>query len=233
MKPKIWIFLIAIIGVVLMFEISCKKNNDENNNTPLETGTVTDQEGNVYKTVKIGTQWWMAENLRSRKYRNGDTIQNGTTTDSLPAYWNYRNNTSIGNTYGCLYNWYAVTESRNLAPVGWHVPTSAEWDTLIDYLGGYESAGSKLKENGTNTEHWDCSASNADNESGFTALPGGLHLFGTDGGAFLNLNTQGYWWSSTEEENLAYIRIINCLPKIYSTAYLKSYALSVRCVRDE
>ena len=123
------------------------------------TGTVPDIDGNVYNTVTIGTQVWMAENLKTTKYRNGDLI--GTTTpatldisgESYTKYqWAYDGNESNVATYGRLYTWYAVTDTRNVCPTGWHVPTDAEWTTLTTFLGGESVAGGKLKETGTT--HW-------------------------------------------------------------------------------
>ena len=152
-----------------------------------ETGTVTDIDGNTYQTVKIGDQWWMAENLKVTCYRNGDAIPNitdGTTWASLStgAYCEYNNDINNVATYGRLYNWYAVTDSRNIAPAGWHVPSDAEWKQLEMYLGMSQSEadatgwrgtdeGGKLKEVGT--MHWNSPNTGATNESGFTALPGG------------------------------------------------------------
>jgi uncharacterized protein (TIGR02145 family) len=143
--------------------------------------TVTDIDGNLYNTVVIGTQVWMKENLKVTHYRNGDSIPN-VTSDSewknltTGAYCNYLNSVNIANTYGRLYNWYAVNDSRNIAPTGWHIPSESEWMHLINYLGGYKVAGNKLKEAGST--HWHCNTNNAEatNESGFTALPGGFRI---------------------------------------------------------
>ena len=170
-KSKVFIYLFAMLGMTLLISVSCKKKNDDTNNPPVTT--VTDQDGNVYHTVTIGTQVWMVENLKTTKYRNGDGIQN--VTDSI-AWWNltsgayciYRNDVNNLATYGRLYNWYAVIDSRKLTPAGWHIPTDAEWTTLTDYLGS--TCGDKLKEKGPN--HWG-GDNTATNETGFTALPGG------------------------------------------------------------
>lgn len=133
--------------------------------------TVTDVDGNVYKTVKIGNQIWMAENLRTTKYRNGEPIQ--LVTD--PNAWKNLNTgayrTAPDEAYGFYYNWYAVMDDRNLAPEGWHVATDADYTELANELGGNAVAGGKLKEAGT--EHWIGTNTGADNESGFTALPAG------------------------------------------------------------
>jgi uncharacterized protein (TIGR02145 family) len=136
--------------------------------------TVTDVEGNVYNTVTIGNQTWMKENLKVTKYRDGTAI--GTTTASIPNdssskyQWAYNGAESNVSTYGRLYTWYAATDSRGVCPSGWHLPTNAEWTTLITYL-GESVAGGKMKEAGTT--HWISPNTGATNSSGFTALPGG------------------------------------------------------------
>ena len=140
-------------------------------------GTVTDIDENVYKTIKIGDQVWMAENLRATHYRNGEEIPD--IKDSTQwaiqtggAYCSYNNTENLDTiaTFGRLYNWYTTQDSRNLAPEGWRVANSVDWLILIDYLGGDTIASKHLKEAGT--LHWD-NPNNADNSSGFTALPGG------------------------------------------------------------
>jgi uncharacterized protein (TIGR02145 family) len=156
-----------------------------------------DNDGNNYRTVKIGTQVWMAENLKTTKYRNGDPIPNvtdGPAWWNLPtgAYCNSDNDVNLWTTYGRLYNWYAVNDSRNIAPAGWHVPTDYEWSKLIAYLGSLP--GDKLREEGT--EHWLSPNTDATNETGFTALPGGYR---DNTGTFISIGSNGYWWSSTEQ----------------------------------
>jgi uncharacterized protein (TIGR02145 family) len=197
---------------------------------------VTDIDGNVYRTVTIGTQVWMAENLRVLHYRNGDPIPHVTdgnewsdlTTGACCPY----NNTIIMPliaTYGRLYNWYAVNDSRNIAPEGWHVPSDAEWQTLADYLGGDAVAGGKMKEAGTT--HWDSPNTGATNESGLTVLPGGDRDYnGTyDGMGFL-----AYFWSSTEvDSGNAWYRYLHCEVSNFGRhSYDKPTGFSVRCVKD-
>jgi uncharacterized protein (TIGR02145 family) len=137
-------------------------------------GTVTDYDGNLYNTVRIGTQVWMSENLKTTKYRDGTVIPNITTSEwgSLTngAYRWLDNNIANKNIYGALYNSFTVVDNRNLCPAGWHVPTLAEFNTLFTYLGGESVAGGKLKEAGTT--HWVTPNTGATNESGFTGLPG-------------------------------------------------------------
>ena len=161
-------------------------------------GTVTDIDGNVYNTVIIGTQTWMVENLKVTHYRNGDSLPNIISDNdwynlTTGAYCNYENESEIGSTYGKLYNWYAVQDSRNIAPTGWHVPTKSEWDTLTKFLGGSDVAGGKLKETGTS--HWLSPNTGATNVSGFTALPGGIRQ---NQGGFYSLTTRGCFWTTTE-----------------------------------
>lgn len=203
-------------------------------------GSVSDIDGNVYKIIVIGTQTWMAENLKTTKYRNGNLI--GTTTPATldisnvttypaPKYqWAYADNESNVTTYGRLYTWYAATDSRNVCPTGWHVPTDSEWTTLTTYLGNANVAGGKLKEAGTS--HWPSPNTGATNSSGFTALPGGYRY----SGSFVNIGGYGYWWSSTESENNPYTAWYRTMAYDLSSAHGlscgKSYGSSVRCVKD-
>ena len=168
---------------------------------------MTDIDGNEYKTITIGTQTWMAENLRTTKYRNGDPITYiggfdwGTSLSG--AYCWINNNVAFKVTYGGSYNWFAIADNRNIAPVGWHVPTDTEWATLTDYLGGTNVAGDKLKETGT--MHWPTPNSGATNSSGFTALPGGYR----ETIAFMYGDGSGYWWriSALDGTNAGFIKL--------------------------
>ena len=159
--------------------------------------TVTDIDGNVYKTVVIGNQTWMAENLTVTKYRDGTTIPNVITGPTWAAltgggWCYYQNNPALGGLYGKLYNGYVPTDSRNIAPAGWHLPTIAEWQTLFDYCGGLTGGNSDyLKEAGT--IHWNKTSANS-NKTGFTALPGGSMYNAS--GAFNNIGTSISFWSN-------------------------------------
>jgi len=246
MKKLFFIFgLIAFVAIVFN---GCKKDDispDSNNTTNGKTtavfnssktyGTMTDQDGNVYKTIVIGTQTWMAENLRTTMYRNGDPIPNVTdnaawsalTTGAQCTYNNTENAETIA-TYGRLYNWYAVSDIRNIAPTGWHVPTDADWTTLKTYLGG--GAGGKMKEPGIT--HWTSPNTGATNESGFTALPGGLR--GNSGFGFYEGGDYTIWWSRTDyppTEN-AWRYSIGSNNSLYDDYANKRYGFSVRCVKD-
>ncbi len=200
--------------------------------TNAQAQTVTDIDGNVYNTVNIGTKVWMGENLRVTKYNDGTDIPlvtNGTTWAYLtgPGYcWYANDQASNGDTYGALYNWYAVNTLK-LCPAGWHMPGEAEWTALTTYTGGLSVAGGKLKEAGT--LHWASPNTGATNESGFTALPGGIRL---GDGAYSSLGSQGVFWSSDSVSNvLAHARGLT----FNSNAAMSStngttQGLSVRCV---
>lgn len=168
-----------------------------------ETGTVEDAGGNTYQTIGIGSQIWMTENLKTTKLNNGTDIAQVTENaawSSLtgPGYCWYDND-EVANkeTYGALYNWYTVISSR-LCPEGWHVPTDADWTILETFLGGSNVAGRKTKETGT--LHWMNPNSGADNESGFTGLPGGMRA---KDGTFSGKGASGNYWSSTDASNLS------------------------------
>jgi len=211
-----------------------------------ETGWVTDIDGNLYQTIKIGNQWWMMENLKVTHYRNGDAIPNvtdGSTWSGLTtgAYCNYNNDVNNVATYGRLYNWDAAVDSRNIAPVGWHVPTDEEWKQLEMYLGmsqteadatGWRGTdeGGKLKEVGT--AHWVSPNTGATNESGFSASPGGGRY---GNGYFHNMDLAALFCSSTEGSNYsAWYRSLDYgSSQVYRYDDLsKHYGFSVRCVRN-
>jgi uncharacterized protein (TIGR02145 family) len=200
-----------------------------NFNPDLTYGAVSDIDGNEYKTIGIGSQTWMAENLKTTRLNDGSSIPLVTGNDSwfnltTLAYCWYDNNVSKKVVYGALYNWYAVNMG-NLCPVGWHIPTDDEWRVLSDYLGGEAIAGGKLKETGT--AHWNPNAG-ATNASGFTAIPGGMR---GNGGYFFDLGYNGgYWWSATEN----WCRFIDCRSTfISSLTDVNTTGFSVRCVLGE
>lgn len=200
-------------------------------------GTITDVDGNVYHVVTIGTQVWMVENLKTTKYRNGDPIPNvsdGTVWSDLKtgAYCNYDNNANNSIASGRLYNWYAANDDRIIAPLGWHVPSDAEWTILTTYLGGENVAGGKLKEIGTT--HWQSPNTDATNESGFTAIQGG---YLDRSGIFNEFETKCFWWSSTtfydNYNEYAWIRHLSYYNARITKSYMyNSMGCSIRCVRD-
>lgn len=169
MKPQIFIKVIISILLIVLFS-SCEKDDEIGT-----LGTVTDADGNVYKTVVIGKQTWMAENLRTTRFRNGERISK-IESDSIwvniksAAYCYYKNsNEKDTMQLGCLYNLDAVFDGRNIAPEGWHIPDTTEWNELIDFLGGQEIAGGKMKMDGF--DFWFEPNRSATNESGFNGLP--------------------------------------------------------------
>ncbi len=167
-----------------------------------ETGTVTDSEGNVYQTMGIGSQIWTTENLKTTQFNDGTPIPlvtDNSTWEFLvaPGYCWYDNDEENKDAYGALYNWYVVVSSK-LAPEGWHVSTDAEWTILETYLGGIAEAGGKLKESGS--DHWRMPNGDATNESGFTALPGGMRA---KDGSFNSLQEAGTFWTTTNASNQA------------------------------
>jgi len=196
-------------------------------------GTFTDsRDGNVYKTVKIGNQIWMAENLR---YLPSMSNSQSNTTPCYYVYGYFGSDVNEAKTkkkyitYGVLYNWSAASSS---CPSGWHLPSNAEWQELIDYLGGGNVAGNKLKETG-NT-HWDCFDhinQSATNKSGFTALPGGRF---NGNGSFDGGGTSCYWWSSTWVYDCAAIYWgMSCKDEeVKRDDILKELGFSVRCIKD-
>jgi len=207
-------------------------------NPNLTYGTMTDQDGNVYKTITIGTQTWMAENLRTTKYNDGTAIPNitdnnvwnGLLYEATGAYCAYKNTINIDSIsiLGLLYNWYAVNTGK-LAPAGWHVPSSNEWTTLINYLGGAEVAGGKMKETGN--MHWGSSDTSIDNSSGFTALPSGNRM---DYGLFRDMDTHSHYWSTTVESEyyVWYYDIGYSGTYIFRNSYWRNSGYAVRCLKD-
>ena len=233
-KNRLLISLL-LIGLVLIITNSCMKD-DANKDDSLTFGTLTDIDGNIYKTITIGNQTWMAENLKTTKYSDGTLI--GTTSpasldifdENFPKYqWVYNGTESNVSTYGRMYTWYALTSSCNICPSDWHIPTDSEWESLIDYLGGYEVAGSKLKETGLT--HWQSPNEEVTNETGFTALPGGYRFYY---GGFFDLGKYGIWWTSTEASTIfARMHYMEASSGIVGWNIAdKKIGYSVRCIRD-
>ncbi len=198
---------------------------------------LTDVDGNEYKTVKIGKMLWMAENLKTTKYSNGDLIETTTPANKdisdqkEPKYqWAYKGDEKTAEIYGRLYTWYAVTDSRNICPKGWHVITDDEWNTLANFFGGRDLAAGNLREVGT--EHWLGSDVSSNNSSGFTALPGGGRM---STGAFGGKDYYGSWWSTAEvnDSTARYWNIYYNTNVIDKIKFQKSSAFSVRCVKNQ
>lgn len=199
--------------------------------TKVSNAQLTDIDGNTYNTIKIGNQTWMTRNLNVEHYRNGDPIpqvQDKEEWDALTtgAWCYYENQSENGTVFGKLYNWYAVNDSRGLAPDGWHIPSDDEWTQLINFLGGQEVAGEKMK----TTSGWD-EGGNGSNSSGFTAIPGGYR---THDGYFSNMGKNSLFWSTTEfnSERVWFRNVIGSIPDVYRPNYAKDFGLSVRCIKD-
>ncbi|HRH49372.1 MAG TPA: fibrobacter succinogenes major paralogous domain-containing protein [Panacibacter sp.] len=236
----------GLAALVLLLAISCKKENSTiqtssfDGSSSAQNGIIDDKvlAGN---TVTIGTQVWMNSNLKTKFYRNGDSIPQVTNRKAWKALtkgaWCWYNNDSAryAQTYGKLYNWYAVNDPRGLAPAGWHVPSLAEWYALSAFLGGDLVAGGKMKSTGTieaGTGLWSAPNTDATNSSGFTGLPGGLRFYD---GTFGDIGGEGIWWSSSPWGTpYAQEAILN-----YSWGLLTIYyknpvreGHSIRCVKD-
>ena len=211
----------------MLLGISCSKKGDP-------PDPATDIDGNVYKTVKIGSQIWMAENLRTTRYNN-DTeiplITDASTWGTLttPGFCWYNNDElTYKETYGALYNGYAIN-SDEICPEGWHIPTMEEWQKLRIFLGDSAKAGGQLKESGTT--HWSAPNKGADNISGFTALPAGIRYFE---GTYSSVSYFTSFWSGTE---------VGMNDEWYLSLYFgdtnanidylsKNHGFSVRCIQD-
>lgn len=206
-------------------------------NPALDYGSDVDQDGNTFLTITIGGQEWMAENLRVSTFANGAAIPNITGSTSAATWVHYNNDAQYEVPYGKLYNWYAVNDPRGVCPSGWHVPSDAEWNTLIGeldpaYLPGASgeqspTAGGALK--ATGTANWQAPNTGATNSSGFTAQPGGISI-----GLYLSLGSSGWWWSATQSSasNAWYRRLDAGTAAVEREQMPKDYRTSVRCVRD-
>jgi uncharacterized protein (TIGR02145 family) len=246
---KINTLLLVTLVAVMLYSAGCKKDEEETVK-PLfsETGTMTDVEGNAYNTVKIGNQWWMAENLKVTKYRNGNSIPHhnydADWSDGSAAYtlWSDESNSTV-NYPGLLYNWAAVTDTGNIAPVGWHIPTDNEWKELEMTIGmsaaqadnsGWRGTNEGEKLKAKNTQEW-VQYSNvwATNESGFTARAGSCRLFDGNWGD-PGLRFTGFWWSSSgRSSSEAWYRYLDYKnANVFRSACNKNYGFSIRCVKD-
>ncbi len=203
-----------------------------------DDGSVRDADGNIYQRVKIRDQEWMTKNLNVSRFQNGDPIPEAKTVEQWinygiegkPAWCYYENDPVNGKKYGKLYNWYAVTDSRGLAPKGWRIPTEEDWPLLIRRLGGNQVAGILMK----STSGWEAFqgiCGNGNNKSHFSALPGGYREIN---GTFNGKGFNAWWWSETEtsQEHASYLTLGYHQHQIYLLSINKNRGLSVRCVRD-
>jgi uncharacterized protein (TIGR02145 family) len=248
MKP---IHIINPLFSCLLCFLTCDRGNPADDSYFHEFGSMTDTEGIVYKTIQIGNQVWMAENLRSTKYNDGTAIP--LVTDNAawgalttPGYCYYNNTTDSDSImkYGALYNWYTVNTGK-LAPSGWHVPDSTDWNILINYLIANEhnwdgtTTGNKIAKSMASKSIWYQSGNAGavgndvlkNNKSGFSALPGGYRM---NTGFFSNLTFWGYWWSATEDtDSTANCHALNFdYPDLIKRSIHKGHGMSVRLVKD-
>lgn len=227
-------------GFVIIPGISAANNQGGGGNGIFTPGAGVIFNGYTYASVVLGNgQEWMAENLRTTTYANGDAIPNVANSSqwknlTTGAWIHYNNDSQYENPYGKLYNWYTVADPRNVCPTGWHVPSDAEWSTFINYLdpnGGsnYNTAGGKMKSTGT--QYWLSPNTDATNESGFSGLPGGYRDLN---GPFYYIGNQGVWWSSTQgTTNLAWhSNLYSDGGNLVRGNLLKQNGYSVRCLRD-
>jgi len=212
---------------------NCQKDEDNDTSATPEIvmgEDVTDIDGNVYHTVIIGTQQWMVENLKTTKFNDGNNIPTENDNEAwilltTPGYCWYNDGEYYKETYGALYNWYAVNTGK-LAPEGWHVPGVNEWKTLINYLGGENAASIKLREMGT--KHWNFPNKESTNEVGFTALPGGYrNAYGCE-----EMGEICYFWS-TQSSTYLILNNYNYVSIWTPWVDANCIGLSVRCIKDQ
>jgi uncharacterized protein (TIGR02145 family) len=235
--------IVKLTCLLFIVFLSCQKED----NPPPELETITDVDGNIYNIITIGSQVWMAENLKTTKYIDGTEIPNVTNSNSwgglsTGGYSNYNNDISNVEAYGRLYNWYAVNDSRKICPTGWHVSSDNEWKILEMYLGMSQAQadlsnsergineGGKLKEAGT--LHWLSPNTGANNSSGFTALPG---MYRNEIGVFATpANGGGFWWTSSMNNSTSsfYHAVQYNVSTVWRFYHPLTSGFSVRCIKD-
>lgn len=239
MKTKTSFLIYALTIGLLMLSNGCSKDDTKSIENEIDKNVVKDVDGNVYKVVTIGTQTWMAENLKTTKYNDGSTIPLVTDREKwnalkTPGYCWYENDrtTYFGNAFGALYNWYTVYTGK-LCPKGWQMPTKEAWETLVTFLGGEDNAGGKLKSSGS--AYWQSPNGGATNETGFTALPSGSRYYST---SFKELGKFTNYWASTQvadnQKNAWYFALNynDSEGQIYPYGE-KLTGHSVRCIKDK
>lgn len=212
------VLALAVLFVIGLMNCSVKESNSSIN------------------SIIIGEQEWSASNLDIITFQNGDTIPHAINNqqweiagrEGKPAWCYYENDPENGIKFGKLYNWYAITDPRGFAPQGWHLPSHEEWKQLVDFLGGPEVAGIKMK----STKGWD-EDGNGTNDSGFAGLPGG-HRNGN--GDFYNVGMTGSWWSITESDTnrfmIVHPSLLSYGDMVYTLVHEKDRGFSVRIIRD-
>jgi uncharacterized protein (TIGR02145 family) len=227
--------------MLITFLTSCNKETTEVK--PLEYGSVTDVDGNTYKTVKIGDQWWMCENLKVEHYNDGSAI-NLIDISVLDSTWSSTTEGSCcfinDSIYGKLYNYLTVSDNRKLAPVGWHIPSDQEWQIMEKHIGMSDNEASNFAWRGTNEAEKLVIKSSlgwlssplvfGTNLVGFSALPGGVRIID---GSTNTFQSTAFWWTSTLESNKVFYRYIDFQHKqIFRQTTYPQYGMSIRCVKD-
>lgn len=241
---KIVLIASLILLIISPIRVNAQKNNGISNFSFFSklTGSlypyVKDIEGNRYKTIFIGDQRWMTENLKVGKYNDGtiipNVIEDKEWVNLTTGAWAYYDNENVNNiTYGKLYNWYVVSltmnGNKNVCPKGWHVPSDSDWQILVDYLGGEYLAGGKMKD--VNHKSWDSSYINIESNSLFNGTPGGDRDYG---GGFYGIRNFGYWWSSSYygEEDVWSWFLDNDTEFMLKSHNFYTSASSIRCIKD-
>jgi uncharacterized protein (TIGR02145 family) len=230
--------LIYLLSISFLILQSCSSGDSDNNNS---TTSVSDVEGNVYQTITICNQTWTKSNLNVSKYRNGDIIPQVTNPSAWAnlttgAWCYYNNNSSNETSYGKLYNWYAVNDTRGLAPIGWHIPSETEIESMIDCLGGYQLAGGKMKSTGTS--QWASPNLGATNSSGFTGLPSNgrnstMPGSTTPAAGFSLDGYYGHWWTNSFDGTYAtQFSVYYNFSFINITGTSPTSGFAVRCVKN-
>jgi uncharacterized protein (TIGR02145 family) len=241
------IFQTLLVLLSLVYISGCNKDDSP---AKILTGTVTDIDGNIYKTISVGSQVWMAENLKTTRYSNGDSIpdiSDAATWASLSggASCNFKPDSVSVALYGRLYNHFAASDSRNICPEGWHIPSDDEWKQLEMFLGMARAEadklnwrgtdqGDKLKVIGGNTTYWAKSSDTYEifgtNESGFTGIGGACRVFNGEWG---EITHTGFWWSSSVSGNDACYRSLDYNKSgIFRYFGSRNYGFSIRCIKD-
>lgn len=219
--------LMLLMNAITLFSVPLHASDD----------SMRDIDGNSYQTITAGKQTWTAENLNVSRYRNGEPVRHAATREEWldaaakgeGAWCYFSNDPANGKIFGRLYNWYAVSDPRGLAPKGWHVPTDREWSILTALLGGEAVAGGKMKEAGRSL--WRTPNEAATNSSGFSALPGGLR--GIDGVFAFGAESAYFWTSAEHSPMLGWYRVLNYhVATVVRSGEEKIDGMSVRCVRD-
>jgi len=229
-----------VLSVALIIAV-CFSSCTEEDDLQVSSDAV-DADGNVYQTVVIGSQEWMTENLRTTRFANNEliphvpAIQDWSNQNSAGFCW-YNNDSLNDIPHGKLYNWFAVNDSRNVCPMGWHVPTSGDWNVLLNHLGGDDVAGGPLKATGTiqdGTGLWLSPNEEATNQTGFSGVPSGARGYWNGDESYAGMGGLAVYWTSTatNADSASYRYLSYGLGRVFTEHTLKKWGLTIRCVKD-